>query len=172
MKTLNLYSLITILLVTSITATAQKNKKNKDNALEISGSVLFNDQRTTKYSISVYLDGVKLDSIFTKKRKSLPFYLDYNKVYTFVFQKENCTDKIIILNTLLPDGLKKMKDETYNFDVEMSQALIKNSPETEDYPVAVVKINKTERSLEASEEYHKLTHKVMEVSSIDVVNLN
>ena len=52
MKTLNLYSLITILIVTTFNATAQKTKKNTENFLEITGSVLLNDHRTTKYSIS------------------------------------------------------------------------------------------------------------------------
>ncbi len=172
MKTLKSYSLLTILFVIAFNSTAQKNNKSLDNALEISGSVLYNDQKTSKYSISIYLDGIKLDSVYTKSKRSKPFFLDYNKVYTLVFQKENCIDKIIILNTHLPNGCRKMRDETYNFDVEMSQALIKNSPETEDYPVAVVKICKTEKSLKASEEYHRLTHKVIEVSAIDVVNID
>ena len=67
MKTLNLYSLITILIVTTFNAAAQKTKKNTENVLEITGSVLLNDHRTTTYSMSVYLDGIKLDSIYTKK---------------------------------------------------------------------------------------------------------
>ena len=64
-----------------------------------------------------------------------------------------------------------MKDETFDFDVEMSESLIKYSSDTEDYPIAVVKINKAEKSLVASQDYHKLMHKVAEVSSIDVVNV-
>lgn len=171
MKTLNLYSLITILIVTTFNAAAQKTKKNTENVLEITGSVLLNDHRTTKYSISVYLDGIKLDSIYTKKAKTLPYYLDYNKVYTLVFQKEDCTDKVIILNTQLPDGLKKMKYESFDFEVEMSESLIKYSIDTEDYPIAVVNINKAEKSLVASQDYQKLTHKVAEVSPIDFVNV-
>ncbi len=171
MKTLKSYSLLTILFVIALNSNAQKNNKNFYNALEISGSVLYNDQKTNKYSISVYLDGIKLDSIYTKSKRSKPFFLNYDKVYTFVFQKENCTDKIIILNTQIPEGLKRMKDETYNFDVEMSQTLIKHSADTEDFPVAVVRINKSEKLLEASENYHKLTHKETEMSSLNVINI-
>ena len=87
MKTINLYSLITILIVTTFNATAQKTKKNTENVLEITGSVLLNDHRTTKYSISVYSDGIKLDSIYTKKGKILPFYLDYDVKLTILFKK-------------------------------------------------------------------------------------
>lgn len=64
-----------------------------------------------------------------------------------------------------------MKYESFDFEVEMSESLIKYSIDTEDYPIAVVNINKAEKSLVASQDYQKLTHKVAEVSPIDFVNV-
>jgi|GEM_PF-5774778 len=151
-------ALLVVLNSIFFTALSQKTVNPYDGALEITSSALFNDEKTSNYSISVFLDGHRLDSVYMKSKRPIHMYLDYNRVYTFLFQKENCKDKIVVLNTLVPEGLKGMQDETFNFQVEMTQTLTKNSPETEDMPVAVVMINKNEELLQASESYFKFTH--------------
>lgn len=137
---------------------SQKTINPYDGALEITSSALFNDEKTSNYSISVFLDGHRLDSVFMKNKRPIHMYLDYNKVYTFLFQKDNCKEKIVVLNTQIPKGLKGMQDESFVFQVEMTQGLTKNSAETEDLPVAVVMINQSDEILEASEKYYKMTH--------------
>jgi hypothetical protein len=150
-----------------LTTFSQKKTSNSyEGALEISSSALFNDEKTSCYAVSVFLDGHRLDSVFVKTRKPVHMYLDYDKVYTFLFQKDNCRDKIVILNTKVPAGLKAMQDETFDFKVEMTQTITRNCPETEDLPVAVVMINKSEELLEASENYFKLTHNKDEVDAL------
>jgi len=153
-------SIIFLLIFTTIVLKtySQKTSNPYNGALEITSSALFNDEKTSHYAISVYLDGHRLDSVFLKSKRPIHMYLDYDKVYTFLFQKNNCKDKIVILNTQIPKGLKGMQDESFLFKVEMTQILFKNSLETEDLPVAVVMINDKEELLEASENYHKLTH--------------
>lgn len=148
--------------VVAFTTMAQK-KKSVEDVLEITGGALLNDQRISDYSVSVYLDGTRIDSMYTKSKKSVRFYVAYNKVYTFLFQKQNCIDKIMIVNTQLPDGLTSMEDDTFDFEVEMSQSLSKNNKELEDYPVAVLLIDKKEQMLQASSEYNKFTHSNPEV---------
>lgn len=148
------------LLINAIALTASAQKKiRRQSTLEISGAALLNDTRIKNYSVSVYLDGHKVDSMFSKTTMPLFFTVVYNKVYTLVFQKEGCRDKMIIFNTCVPEGLKNIKDDTFDFEVEMSQSLLKDSRETEDYPAAVLLINKHTESLETSEAYYKLTHK-------------
>lgn len=148
-----------------LTAFSQKIANPYEGALEISGSALFNDEKTSNYAVSVFLDGHRLDSVFVKNMKPIRMYVDYDKVYTFLFQKENCRDKIVILNTQVPSGLKAMQDESFDFKVEMTQSITRNCPETEDLPVAVVMISKSDELLEASENYFKLTHSKDEVES-------
>ena len=89
-------------------------------------------------------------------------------MYTFLFQKKGCQDKIVIINTKIPDGLKSMQDDSFDFEIEMSESLKKQSPDIEDYPVAVLMINKQDELLEASEDYYKLTHQETEVSTLNV----
>ena len=157
MKKLNTYVILFIVSTLTLTATAQKKNK-KNHVLEITGAALLNDQRTSEYAISVYLDGTRIDSLYSKSKKTIKFYISYNKVYTFLFQKEKCADKIVIVNTQVPAGLKNIQDETFDFEVEMSQVLSQNNKELEDYPVAVLYIDKKEEAIQASAEYNKFTH--------------
>jgi len=154
-------SIIFLLIINTIVLKtySQKTSNPYNGALEITSSALLNDEKTSHYAISVYLDGYRLDSVFLKSKRPIHIYLDYDKVYTFLFQKNNCKDKIVILNTQIPKGLKGIQDESFLFKVEMTQILTKNSLETEDLPVAVVIINNKDELLEASENYYKLTHK-------------
>ena len=167
MKTIRKIMLIGIISSIAVTATAQKSRKKVD-LLEITGAALLNDQRVSDYAISVYLDGTKIDSMYTKSKKKIKFYLTYDKVYTFLFQKANCVDKIVIVNTQIPAGLKSMEDDTFDFEVEMSQSLAKTAKELEDYPVAVLYIDKKEEALQASAEYNKFTHSNADVITVDV----
>jgi hypothetical protein len=166
MKKNLIYVLILIVNLGTITSTAQ-SKQNTSDLLEITGAALLNDQRVSNYSVSVYLDGLKIDSMFTRSKKTIKFYVSYNRVYTFLYQKENCMDKIIIVNTQVPEGLKTITDNTFDFDVEMSQSLTRKSPELEDYPVAVLLIDKEEEVLQASPEYNKLTHNEPEIITLN-----
>ena len=151
------YVIMMVVNITVFTAAAQSKQKTSD-LLEITGAALLNDQRVSNYAVSVYLDGTKIDSMFTRSKKTIKFYVSYNKVYTFLYQKKNCMDKIIIVNTEVPEGLKMMVDNTFDFDVELSQSLTKKSEDMEDYPVAVLLIDKEEEVLHASPKYNKLTH--------------
>lgn len=158
-----------LLVVSTMTLTLNAQIKNsKKGALELIGSALLNNARTSDYSISVYLDGRIIDSMYTKSKRTIKFYVDYNQVYTLLFQKQNCLDKIVIVNTQIPGGLKSMEDDTFDFEVEMSQSLAKNTKELEDYPVAVLYIDKKEETLQASAEYNKFTHTNADVITVDV----
>ena len=142
----------------SISTSKAQSKHSKTDVLEITGAALLNDERVVDYAISVYLDGTKIDSMYTKSKNTIKFYVAYNQTYTFLFQKLNCVDKIVIVNTQIPKDIKSIKDNTFDFQIEMSQSLSKNSEEVEDYPIAVLYIDKQEEALRASEEYNKFTH--------------
>jgi hypothetical protein len=166
MKTKTVMMLMVLVNMIMLTGFSQKRLRKKP--LEITGAALLNDSRTTNYAISVYLDGTKIDSMYNKSKKSIKFYVNYNQVYTFLFQKQDCKDKIIIVNTMIPEGLKSLNDDVFDFEVEMSQSLAKKSDEIEDYPVAVLKISKDKELLEASESYYRFTHQNWEVTTLNV----
>lgn len=164
MKKVSFYVLMFLVNTIALTATAQ-SKNEEFGFIEITGSALLNDVKTKNYAVSVYLDGRIIDSMYTATKRPVTYTLEYNQVYTFLFQKEGCEDKVVIVNTKIPEGLKGMQDNTFEFQVEMSETLTKKSKETEDYPVAVLMINKKDELLEISEDYYKLTHKEEDVTT-------
>ncbi|MBI3518793.1 MAG: hypothetical protein HY062_05485 [Bacteroidetes bacterium] len=166
MKTINVFVCMIFMNITTLTVFSQKG--SGVSQLEITGAALLNDSRTNDYAISVYLDGTKIDSMYNKSKRKIKFYVNYNQVYTFLFQKQGCKDKILIVNTIIPEGLKEMQDDTFDFEVEMTQSLTKNSEEIEDYPVAVLNINKKEELLQASESYYQFTHQDWDLTTVNV----
>lgn len=152
----------------AIALTAPAQIKERDlNAFEISGTVLLNDQRVGDYAVSIYLDGVKIDSMFSKSKRPVYFRLDYNQVYSCLFQKKGCQNKIVIIHTQIPEGLKSIQDHSFYFEIEMSESLKRKSPEIEDLPVAVIMISETDELLKASECYYQLTHQETNVDNTD-----
>jgi hypothetical protein len=161
-----------LLVVSTMTLTLNAQIKNsKKSTLELIGSALLNNARTSDYSISVYLDGRIIDSMYTKSKRTIKFYVDYNQVYTLLFQKQNCLDKIVIVNTQIPEGLKSMEDDSFDFEIEMSEVLSKKNKELDDYPIAVLYIDKFEEMLQVSADYNKFTHKNEEVITTEVSRL-
>jgi hypothetical protein len=170
MKTIRKITLLLVVSTMTLTLNAQI-KNSKKSALELIGSALLNNARTSDYSISVYLDGRIIVSMYTKSKRTIKFYVDYNQVYTLLFQKQNCLDKIVIVNTQIPEGLKSMEDDSFDFEIEMSEVLSKKNKELDDYPIAVLYIDKFEEMLQVSADYNKFTHKNEEVITTEVSRL-
>lgn len=126
-------------------------------SLEIKASALIEDKNTDNYAIVIYMDGVLKDSIYNKKSKAVDVTLESGKLYSIVFKKANYADKIVIVNTNIPSGLRELHEEPFELQIELSQnASVKK--DLIDYPVAVLTVNRKVKSLMASEEYHKFTH--------------
>ncbi len=62
----------------------------------------------------------------------------------------------MIVDTHIPAGLRELVEEPFLLQIELSSQVTK--PDLEDHPVAILILNKKEKSLVASESYYKLTH--------------
>ena len=125
--------------------------------LEIEANALIEDKNAKEYAIVVYSDGKLLDSIYCKKAKKVALSLDCSKVYSLVFKKANYDDKIVMVNTKIPKGLRELIEDPFILQVELAKISTSNN-ELTDYPVAVLSVNKRVKSLMASENYYKMTH--------------
>jgi len=135
------------------------NAQNDNFVFEINSGALYNDAPTKDYSIIVYADGKLKDSLFIKKSKAINLTLESNKVYSLVFKKENCPDRFVIVNTNIPSGVGEiLNDEPFALQIEVSPEAKSVKKEYDDYPVAIVMVNKKKKLLMASENYHKETH--------------
>ncbi len=155
MKTAYLkFAFIVVASIFSFNMSAQ----NDNLVFELNASALYNDEPTANYSIIVYENGQLKDSLFMKKSKPTVISLESNKVYAVVYKKENCQDKIVIVNTEIPVGTKDLMADPFDLQVELSPEVKKVKQEYSDYPVAILTISKKKKLLMASENYHKETH--------------
>lgn len=126
------------------------------NSIDIAASALLNDKATGDYAILIYADGILKDSIYSKKAKGIELHLEKSKLYSLVFKKPTYQNKIVIVDTHIPAGLRELVEEPFLLQIELSSQVTK--PDLEDHPVAILILNKKEKSLVASESYYKLTH--------------
>lgn len=125
---------------------------------EISASVLLEDKITSQYFILVLSDGQLKDSIFCKKEKPVVLTLEGNKIYSIVFKKENYPEKLVIVNTKNPSGVRELSEDPFNLQIELSPNKTSVKQELIDYPVAILMVDKKVKSLMASEKYYQFTH--------------
>lgn len=149
MRKLNYYLFIILINIITLTTTGQ-NKIEKQNTLRITGAALLNNQYVNDYSMSVYLDGTRIDSIYSESKSPIKFILPGNQVFTVLFQKQNCLDKIVIVNTQTPKSFKKAQSAFYNFEVELSESLSKSSKDIEDNGIAILMINDNNKLSEST----------------------
>lgn len=160
MKTITLRTALILLIsgIYNFKSLAQKNLPANDY-FELSAAALVNDKKTNNFEISVYLDGKLIESAKVKRSKSINIVLESNKVYSLVFTKENYPTRIVIVNTEIPKGMKELFAEPFDFQIELSPLTSTQQKDMEDYPVAVLLIDKKEKLLMASENYYQNTHK-------------
>jgi hypothetical protein len=108
MKTLNLIFATILVNLFTLHATAQK-RKTYGSLMQFSPTVIFRSVPTDNYSIVLYKDGVKMDSVFNKEPNSIDYYLQANQVYTLVFQKDGCEKNVVIVNTTFAKWSKRVR---------------------------------------------------------------
>ena len=128
-----------------------------DVYFELNVSALLNDKPVNDYSVLVYEDGKLKDSLFTKKIKPIQISLESSKVYSIVVKRENLPLKVVIVNTTYPKNLGDLEQEPFELQIEISADVQKLKKEYEDYPVAVLLVNKKKKLLMASETYFQQT---------------
>jgi hypothetical protein len=130
MKTLNLYFVIILINLFTLRATAQ-SKKHKFKAIQISANILCDNVPASDYSIILFEDGVKLDSIFNGAPESVDAIFQLNQTYTMQIMKEGFEDVIIMVNTNLPDGISQLYGKTQKLNIIMSKLLYKKENKEE-----------------------------------------
>jgi hypothetical protein len=128
-----------------------------DVYFELNVSALLNDKPVGDYCVLVYEDGKIKDSLFAKKIKPIQISLESNKVYSIVVKRENSPLKVVIVNTTYPKNLGDLEQEPFELQIEISPDIQKLKKEYEDYPVAILLVNKKKKLLMASEAYFQQT---------------
>lgn len=132
--------------------------KAQIKVVEINASALVDDKAIGDYSILIYNDGNLKDSVYCKKSKAVTLSLESGKLYSIVFKKATYNNKLVIVDTKIPSGLRELVEEPFELQIELAKVPESLKKELADYPVAILNVNKKEKSLMASENYYKMTH--------------
>ena len=116
------------------------NAKAQIKIIEINASALVENKNIGEYSILIYIDGQLKDSVFCKKTNSKTLSLESEKLYSIVFKKASFPEKIVIVDTKIPSGLRELIEEPFELQVELSKISTTLKQELTDYPVAILTI--------------------------------
>lgn len=154
-------SLIAVmLLVSTIPGMAQgKLVDRRDQAegwyLPVHGQVLVDGQRADGYQLILYKDNIELGKLDSDKRGRFELELDIDASYMVRIVKDGFQEKIVAIETKLPEGLVKYPD--YECTVSIQRTASKNiDPFYTDFPSAIVRYNEELGGFYHSEHY--LTH--------------
>lgn len=89
--------------------------------VEISASALIEDKTVGEYSILIYNDGLLKDSLFIKQTKAVTLSLESGKLYSVLFKKANYPNKLVIVDTHIPSGLRELVEEPFELQIELAK---------------------------------------------------
>jgi len=137
MKTLNLYLAIILINLFTLRATAQ-SKKYKFKAIQISTNVLCGNLPANNYSVVLFKDGIKLDSVFNEESETIDAIFQLNQMYTVQIKKPGFEDAIIVINTTIPDGLTQLSHKSQKLNINMAELLYNKGNKDETVDVLVI----------------------------------
>jgi hypothetical protein len=112
------------------------------------------------YKAIIVYEGKLKDTV--KVVNSVPKYirLEKNKVYTVFYKKVGAPEKLIIVDTNLPQEISdKVKIFNVHVNVELDSVHSKQKEDATDFPSAIVKYNEKSKNFEYVKNYHKQVHK-------------
>ncbi len=121
----------------------------------VHGQVLIDGEKAADYQLVLYKDNIELGKLQSDKRGRFELELDIDAFYMVRIIKDGYQEKIVAIETELPEGLVNYPD--YECTVSLQQTASKNvDPFYTDFPSAIVRYNAELGGFYHSEHY--LTH--------------
>ena len=169
MKHITLYLLfLTSILVHNAQA---QNKKKHSAPFDLNGVATVYGKPAGNYELTLYYNGEIVETFYVTKASPVTFELESNRVYSLVYEKGAFPDKIVIINTEVPQDIKNIGSQVFHYEVELAPRASTQKKEMEDYPVAYVFYHTEEKKLVFSSKYHNDSHKG-DINPLNHVSLN
>lgn len=156
MKTALLRALIPALILPTMASAQSKLVDRRDQAqgwyVPVHGQVLTNGQRTNGYKLFLYKDNEQLGGLDCDKKGRFELELDIDATYTVRITKDGFQEKILVIDTTLPENLVSYPD--YECTVSLQEAASKNvDPFYTDFPSAIIRYSEELGGFYHSEHY-------------------
>lgn len=146
-------------LLTTVSFAQGKLVDRRDQAegwyVPVHGQVLIDGDKASDYQLVLYKDNVELGKLESDKRGQFELELDIDAFYMVRIIKNGFQEKIVAIETKLPEGLVNYPD--YECTVSLQKTASQNiDPFYTDFPSAIVRYNEELGGFYHSEHY--LTH--------------
>lgn len=137
------------LLLTGTPSFAQKAQR----LLPFLVDVTENGQRAEGFSVIIFKDNEQVAQLPPSEHHAFELALDLNAYFNIRISKEGCREKVISVDTHVPDAGRKQKDLVYTVDLEPADRYAQADPFYLDFPSAVVRWNDADGDFAHSEHY-------------------
>ncbi|HRH38799.1 MAG TPA: hypothetical protein PK760_10665 [Flavobacteriales bacterium] len=156
-RTVRIGAIALVLISTMDHATAQRTLVDSREQAEgwylpVHGEVTIDGKATDGYSILLYKNNEPMGEVPTGKNKRFELELDIDQVYTVRVTKEGYQEKMLTIDTKLPEGLVKYPDYECFINLQPVNASGVDAFYT-DFPSAIIRYDETMNGFYHSEHY-------------------
>jgi len=160
LRTLTGIALSMLISINAINATSSKPVKNKAKeataakaCLELKGSASLNGSKLKDFNIRLYKGGKLVHQMANGKKDKCSFLLEANQEYTLCFSKKGLADRMISINTAVPEDMDLSHLFLYEFDMEFIPENGKINSEALDFPAGLIYFDDDTEKFEYSRKY-------------------
>ena len=126
-------------------------KEERD--LPITVHVTENGGKASFLRVSIYKDNQLVTEMPPHKRGSFQLGLDLDSYYAIIVRKEGYRDKLININTNLPEGVERYEAYACNINLEPAERFAHSDPFYLDFPGALVRWDSEKEGFDHSNTY-------------------
>jgi hypothetical protein len=149
-------------LINSMNAGTTNPDKNKAKTvssgkacLELKGSASVNGSKLKDFSIRLYKGGKLVSKMSNGKKEKCNFLLEANSEYTICFSKKGLPDRMISINTAVPEDVDLSRHFIYEFEMEFLPESTRINSEAIDFPAGLIYFDEDTEKFEYSRKYAK-----------------
>jgi hypothetical protein len=131
---------------------AKSTPQAHKSCLELTGTAELNGKRINQYCVKLYIDNVIVKTSPASSRDKFKFILEENRNYTLCFSKPGCIDRLIRIDTYLPDGVEPSPPFEFDFQMEMLAESNAGMQDT-DFPAGLIVYDPSTQKFESSRKY-------------------
>ncbi len=135
--------------------------------LQISSTLMYNEERVPDYQLIIYDENQLTDTIFVAKAKPVFLKLSYGHNYSIRYIKQGFHERVVMIDTRVCTA-KQNKMSDFDFEIEMIPTY-KNGNTLYGLPVALINYDYTDNKFEYSRNYHRQV-RGKEIKEIDIDN--
>jgi hypothetical protein len=139
---------------------AQETNDEQFLAFKLETALTAGQKEISDYQIVLSYDGGFTDTVnIEKSGRRIFISLQKNEIYTLIFHKDGFDEKMVVLDTRMPDEVDTTFPFDLSFEIEMHPNHSRQYTEHLDFPVAIFRFYDHDDKFDYSKKYHLLTQK-------------